>query len=156
MNDPSVALVSGGSSGIGLSCAEALSRAGWRVFTLSRRGGGGAGCTPLTGDVTDPAVCEAAVARVLEEAGRLDLLVNCAGFGISGAAEFTPMEEARRQLEVNLLGTANLCRAALAHFRERRGPTHLPPPAQGRGDAHQILHPPRTGLLPQARTGRKA
>lgn len=120
MSEQTVALVSGGSSGIGLSCAEALSRAGWRVFTLSRRGGGDAGCTPLTGDVTDPAACEAAVARVLEEAGRLDLLVNCAGFGISGAAEFTPMEEARRQLEVNLLGTANLCRAALAHFRERR------------------------------------
>ncbi len=120
MREPLVALVSGGSSGIGLSCAEALARAGWRVFTLSRRGGGCQGSTPLSGDVADPAACEAAVNRVLEEAGRLDLLVNCAGFGISGAAEFTPMEEARRQLEVNLLGTANLCSAVLPHFRSRR------------------------------------
>ena len=51
----------------------------------------------------------------------LDLLVNCAGFGISGAAEFTPVEEARRQLEVNLLGTANLCSAAIPVFREQKG-----------------------------------
>ena len=121
MSDASVALVSGGSSGIGLSCAQALTRAGWRVYTLSRRGGGCEGAEALTGDVTDPASCEAAVSRVLETAGRLDLLVNCAGFGISGAAEFTSPEEARSQLEVNLLGTANLCRAVLPHFRDRRG-----------------------------------
>ncbi|MBO4677234.1 MAG: SDR family NAD(P)-dependent oxidoreductase [Oscillospiraceae bacterium] len=120
MNDPSVALVSGGSSGIGLSCAEALLRAGWRVYTLSRRGGGPENAVPLAGDVTDPAQCAEAVRRVSDECGRLDLLVNCAGFGISGAAEFTPMEEARRQLEVNLLGTANLCSAAIPVFREQK------------------------------------
>ena len=120
MSDLPVALVSGGSSGIGLSCARTLSGAGWRVYTLSRRGGGAESAVSLTGDVTDPAACEAAVARVTEEAGRLDLLVNCAGFGISGAAEFTSMEEAGSQLEVNLLGTANLCRAAIPRFREQR------------------------------------
>lgn len=121
MNEPSVALVSGGSSGIGLSCAEALLRAGWRVYTLSRRGGGPDHAVPLAGDVTVPDQCDAAVRRVTEETGRLDLLVNCAGFGISGAAEFTPVEEARRQLEVNLLGTANLCSAAIPVFREQKG-----------------------------------
>lgn len=121
MSDPSVALVSGGSSGIGLSCAEALLRAGWRVYVLSRRGGGPEKAVPMAGDVTDPAQCAAAVKRVAEEAGGLDLLVNCAGFGISGAAEFTPMAEARRQLEVNLLGTANLCHAAIPLFREQKG-----------------------------------
>ncbi len=121
MNEPSVALVSGGSSGIGLSCAEALLRAGWRVYTLSRRGGGPDRAVPLAGDVTVPDQCAAAVRRVTEETGRLDLLVNCAGFGISGAAEFTPVEEARRQLEVNLLGTANLCSAAIPVFREQKG-----------------------------------
>ena len=120
MSDPSVALVSGGSSGIGLSCAEALLRAGWRVYVLSRQGGGPEKAVPMAGDVTDPAQCAAAVKRVAEEAGGLDLLVNCAGFGISGAAEFTPMAEARRQLEVNLLGTANLCSAVIPHFRERK------------------------------------
>ncbi len=121
MTKPSVALVSGGSSGIGLSCAEALLSAGWRVYTLSRRGGGPAGAVPLTGDVTDPEQCAAAVRRVTEDEGRLDLLVNCAGFGISGAAEFTSMEEARRQLEVNLLGTANLCHGAIPVFRAQKG-----------------------------------
>ena len=120
MREPSVALVSGGSSGIGLSCAEALLRAGWRVYTLSRRGGGPENAVPLTGDVTDPDQCAAAVRQIVGETGRLDLLVNCAGFGISGAAEFTPMEEARRQLEVNLLGTANLCSAAIPRFREQK------------------------------------
>ena len=121
MSEPSVALVSGGSSGIGRSCAEALLKAGWRVYALSRRGGGPENAVSLIGDVTDPDQCAAAVRRVTEEAGRLDLLVNCAGFGISGAAEFTPMEEARRQLEVNLLGTANLCSAAIPVFREQKG-----------------------------------
>ena len=120
MREPSVALVSGGSSGIGLSCAEALLRAGWRVYTLSRRGGEPENAVPLTGDVTDPDQCAAAVRQIVGETGRLDLLVNCAGFGISGAAEFTPMEEARRQLEVNLLGTANLCSAAIPRFREQK------------------------------------
>lgn len=119
MSDRPVALVSGGSSGIGLSCVRMLSQAGWRVYSLSRRGGGAEGAVFLAGDVTSPEDCEAAVSRVLAEAKRLDLLVNCAGFGISGAAEFTPMEEARAQLEVNLLGTANLCRAAIPRFREQ-------------------------------------
>lgn len=115
------ALVTGGSSGIGLSCAKALLAAGWRVYTLSRRPQGPEGFRHLQADVTDPAQCAAAVASVLEEAGRLDLLVNCAGFGISGAVEFTPMEAARKQVEVNLFGVANMCAAVLPSLRTQGG-----------------------------------
>ena len=115
-----VALVTGGSSGIGLSCSRALAGEGWQVYTLSRRQGSGE-FPHLSADVTDPAACSAAVEQVLVRAGRLDLLVSCAGFGISGAAEFTSPEEARAQIEVNLFGSANMCRAVIPPMRRAGG-----------------------------------
>jgi NAD(P)-dependent dehydrogenase (short-subunit alcohol dehydrogenase family) len=120
MSDPPVALVSGGSSGIGLSCAKALAGAGWRVYTLSRRSAGPEGFTHVSCDVTDPVRCREAVARVLQEAGGLELLVNCAGCGISGAVEFASQEDVQLQMRANLMGTANLSQAVLPHFRQQR------------------------------------
>lgn len=116
-----VALVTGGSSGIGLSCATYLKEKGWRVFTLSRRSQGPAGFEHIPGDVSKPESCEAAIRAVIAAAGRLDLLVNCAGFGISGAAEFTPLTEAEAQVRVNLFGVANMCRSALVQMRQQGG-----------------------------------
>lgn len=121
MTDQRTALVTGGSSGIGLSCAAALRDRGWRVFTLSRRVEGPSGFEHISGDVAVPADCHRAMDTVLGKAGRLDLLVNCAGFGISGAAEFAPDGEAEAQVRVNLFGTANMCRAALPQMRGQGG-----------------------------------
>ncbi len=119
MPEKRTALVTGGSSGIGLSCAAALRDRGWRVFTMSRRTEGPAGFDHISGDVSEPADCRRAAETVVSACGRLDLLVNCAGFGISGAVEFTPEEEADAQVRVNLFGTANMCRAALPRMREQ-------------------------------------
>lgn len=119
MADKPVALVTGGSSGIGLSCAAALRDKGWQVFTLSRRRDGPEGFDHLQADVSRTEDCRSAVEEVLRRCGKLDLLVNCAGFGISGAAEFTPEEEAEAQIAVNLFGTANMCKAVIPQMRRQ-------------------------------------
>ena len=121
MADQKVALVTGGSSGIGLSSARALKAKGWRVFTVSRREEGPAGFEHIRADVSIAADCRRAVDAVLGRSGRLDLLVNCAGFGISGAAEFTPDGEVESQVRVNLFGTANMCKAVIPQMRLQRG-----------------------------------
>ena len=118
MSGQKTAIVTGGTRGIGLACAKLLREKGWRVFTLSRRAGGE---DHISCDVSDEGACISAAGRVVQAAGRIDALINCAGYGISGAAEFTPMGEAESQLRVNLLGTANMCRAVIPHMRARGG-----------------------------------
>ena len=70
-------------------------------------------------DVADERQCAEAFASVLHKAGDVDILVNCAGFGISGAVEFTELEEAKKQMEVNFFGCVNMTKAALTYLRER-------------------------------------
>ena len=113
-----VGIVTGGTSGIGLAAVEALRARGCVVYALSRRGQG-EGHIPC--DVADEQSARAAVNQVLEKEGRIDILVNCAGFGISGAAELTPLEMAKRQLDVNLFGTANLVNAVIPAMRRQGG-----------------------------------
>ena len=92
-----VAVITGGSSGIGLHAARALRGRGLNVYELSRRAENAEpGVTHLQADVTDEAQVNAAVAEILRREGRIDILINNAGFGISGAIEFTPGQEARR------------------------------------------------------------
>lgn len=112
-----VAVVTGGSSGIGQCTAKALAAAGYRVYDFSRHDAGTDGITHIRADVTDEPAVRRAVTQVLEKEGRLDVLVNCAGFGISGAVEFTELEQAKRQFEVNFFGMVNVTRAALPAMR---------------------------------------
>lgn len=118
--EPKVVLITGATSGIGRACAEELSRRGHRVI--------GAGRTLreaspawrfLPMDVTDDRSVQDGVGQVVSEAGRLDVLINNAGFGVAGAVEETSVEEARRQFETNLFGVLRTCRAALPHFRRQ-------------------------------------
>ena len=122
-----VILVTGASSGIGFDAAEALARQGHRVYAAARRVERmeplkAFGVVPLRMDVTDEASMEAGVKTILETEGRIDALVNNAGYGYFGAIENVPLEEARRQLEVNVFGLARLCQLVLPSMR-----------AQGRG-----------------------
>jgi len=114
-----VAVVTGGSSGIGQQTARFLSASGVKVYELSRRDAQNTGICHISADVTDEAAVKEAFAQVLDTEGHLDILVNCAGFGISGAIEFTSPEDAKRQLDVNFFGTVNCTRAALTAMRKQ-------------------------------------
>lgn len=116
-----VAVVTGGSSGIGAATASRLLMSGCTVYEFSRRNSPPAGVRHVSCDIADEEQVARAVAQVLQAEGRIDILVNCAGYGISGAAEFTDTAEAQRQLNVNLFGTARVTRAVLPHMREQGG-----------------------------------
>ncbi|MBR4098942.1 MAG: SDR family oxidoreductase [Clostridium sp.] len=109
-----VVIVTGGTSGIGLAAVKALRERGCTVYALSRHG-------DIPCDVADEQSARAAVEQVLEKEGRIDILVNCAGFGISGAAELTPLDMAKRQLDVNLFGTAHMVNAVIPAMRRQGG-----------------------------------
>ena len=119
-----VILITGASSGIGFDAAQTLARQGHRVYAAARRVERmeplkADGVIPLRLDVTDEASMQEAVRTILEAEGRIDALVNNAGYGYFGAIENVPMEEARRQLEVNVFGMARLCQLVLPTMREQ-------------------------------------
>ena len=114
-----VAIVTGGSSGIGRATAGCLATGGLTVYEFSRREITQEGVIHKSVDVTDEAAVQAAVDEVLEEAGHINILVNCAGFGISGAVEFTQLEDAKRQLDVNFFGVVNCTKAVLPAMRSQ-------------------------------------
>ncbi len=123
MTTDRVAIVTGASSGIGACCAARFARAGFRVYGLQRTDRVPEGVTPVRMDITDSASVSAAFAEVLSREGRIDVLVNNAGFGISGAIEFTPEEEYRRQIDVNVFGMVRATQQALPVMRQQRSGT---------------------------------
>lgn len=116
-----VVLVTGGSSGIGKATALALRDAGCKVYEGSRRESSIDGIIHLFLDVTDEASARSAVEQIVSAEGKLDILVNCAGSGISGAVEFTSADEAERQMDINFFGTVNMTKATIAAMRENGG-----------------------------------
>ena len=116
------ALVTGASSGIGEDTARKLQALGYVVYGAARRTDRlqalvTDGIRPLTMDVTDDASMTAGVDRILKETGRIDVLVNNAGYGSHGAIEDVPIDEARRQFEVNVFGLARLTQLVSPHMR---------------------------------------
>ncbi|HEX6714553.1 MAG TPA: oxidoreductase [Thermoleophilaceae bacterium] len=115
-----VALVTGASSGIGEAAARELVAAGFTVYGTSRKAVAGEqreGVTFLPLDVTDDASVAAAVGDVLARSGHIDVLVNNAGFGVTGAAEESSVEQARALFETNVFGLMRVTRAALPVMR---------------------------------------
>ncbi|MEV4410995.1 oxidoreductase [Catellatospora sp. NPDC049609] len=117
-----VAIVTGASAGIGEATARRLHELGFTVYAVARRLDRMAplaalGVHTAAVDVTDDAALVALVERVVAESGRIDVLVNNAGYGSFGALEDVPMDEARRQFEVNVFGAARLCQLVLPHLR---------------------------------------
>ena len=115
------AIVTGGTSGLGLAAAQRLAEKGLRVYALSRHGAPVPGVTSLACDITDTDAVERTVAAIEAEAGRIDLVVNNAGFGISGAVECTTPEEARRLFDVDFFGVVNVNHAVLPRMRRAGG-----------------------------------
>ncbi len=113
-----VALVTGAASGIGKATAERLAHDGWAVVCADLQEGPGL----VSCDVTSTASVEAAVARCLEEQGALDAVVNAAGVGFPLRFLEARDEDWQTMLEVNLMGTVRVCRAALPHLRRSTQP----------------------------------
>ncbi|NLJ41437.1 MAG: SDR family NAD(P)-dependent oxidoreductase [Clostridiales bacterium] len=115
-----IAIVSGGSSGIGLNIAENLVREGYTVYNLSRRNFIHSNILHIPCDVSDENVVRQAVHKVFDNHGCISLLVCCAGFGIAGAVEFTSLEDAKKQMDVNFFGTVNLIKAVVPFMRKNK------------------------------------
>ena len=125
MAEKRVILVTGCSSGIGRATAVALAARGHRVFASARNRNDLAelergDLAALTLDVTDPATIRAAVEAVLSRAGRIDALVNNAGYGQYGSVEEVTLDEWRAQFDVNLFGTLAVTQAVLPAMRKQR------------------------------------
>ncbi|MGA2477814.1 MAG: SDR family oxidoreductase [Spirochaetia bacterium] len=121
MAEQQVILVTGASSGIGKASARLLAAAGFRVFGASRRAPAGLdSVAAVSMDVRDDRSVTDGVSRVLKEAGRIDVLLNCAGIHITGSAEEMLLEEFREQVETSLLGTVRTCRAVLPGMTGRK------------------------------------
>ncbi len=122
MSKTKVILVTGASSGIGAAIAARLAKAGHTVFGTSRK----AGATPpaqgvqmLAMDVRREDSIAQAVAQLVKSAGRIDVLVNNAGFGIAAAVEDTRPDDMMRQLDTNFLGPLRVCQAVLPAMRKQ-------------------------------------
>ncbi|MBQ3574655.1 MAG: SDR family oxidoreductase [Clostridia bacterium] len=115
-----IAIITGGTSGIGLETAKVLAEKGCKVYEFSRRDAEFAFMKHMRVDISDEAQVRTAVEKIHNQEGRIDILVNNAGFGISGAFEFTSSDEAHRLLEVNLFGMNNCIRAVLPHMRRQK------------------------------------
>ena len=118
-----IALVTGASSGIGQATAERLAKSGYKVYGSSRRGGQ-AGRQPfemLALDVTSDASVDAAVQKLIQLEGRIDLLVNNAGFGVAPAgAEESSIEQAQAIFDTNFFGIVRMTLAVVPQMRRQR------------------------------------
>lgn len=120
-----VALITGASSGIGESAAILLQNAGFKVYGAARRVDKmkdleSKGISTIALDITNDESIVNCVNTIIEKEGRIDVLVNNAGYGSYGAVEDVPIEEARRQFDVNIFGLARLTQLVLPKMREHQ------------------------------------
>ncbi len=117
---PSVVLVTGASSGIGLACCRELAAAGRKVYGASRRVPTGEPWPHLAMDVTDTGSVERAVAEILAREGRIDAVVHSAGVSLTVPVEETSIAEAQAHFDVNYFGAMRVLHAVLPGMRGRR------------------------------------
>ncbi len=120
-----VVLITGASSGIGKAAAEFLSAKGFRVYGTGRnpKNNENNGYSLLPLDVTKPETISLAINLILEKEGRLDVLVNNAGMGITGPIEDTPTTEMRKVFETNFFGAIDVMKAVLPQMRKQQSGT---------------------------------
>lgn len=123
-----VIIITGASSGIGYQTAEMLAQQGHVVYGVARRLEKMEplktfGATPLQMDVTAEESIDKAIETVIEAEGKIDILINNAGYGSYGAIEDVSIDEARRQFDVNIFGLALLTKKVLPHMRQQHSGT---------------------------------
>ena len=119
-----VILLTGASSGIGYNTAEHLVKEGYTVYGAARRTDQmPVGVKPVKLDITNEESIQACIEQVMQAEGHIDVLINNAGYGSYGAIEDITIEEAKRQLEVNLFGLANLTKQVLPIMRQQKSGT---------------------------------
>lgn len=116
-----ILVITGASDGIGLETAKRFLAADWTVVNLSRRPSDAPGIHNIKTDVTDEDAVKNAFRQIEEQFGKIDVLVNNAGFGIAGAVEFTSLEDAKKQFDVNFFGVVSCCKAAVPLLRKTKG-----------------------------------
>ncbi len=121
-----VVVITGASSGIGKETAKLFQAKNWKVAATMRKPEDSADLQRIADiecfrlDVTDPSTIQNAIDDVLEKFGRIDVVVNNAGYGLIGPFEAATPEQIERQMNTNLYGVMNVCRAILPYFREQR------------------------------------
>ena len=123
--DKKVVIITGASSGIGYESAKLLAQSGYKVYGGARRVDRMEdlkqyGVVPLSLDVTDQESAEAAVKTVMDAEGRIDVLFNNAGYGSYGAIETVPLEEAQKQIDVNVMGVARMSQLVAPIMRAQK------------------------------------
>lgn len=116
-----VLVITGGSSGIGKATAQLFAEKGFKVYEISRSGSSEEGITHIKGDVSDQASMEEAFIALRQQESKIDVLINNAGFGISGAIENTTLTLAQKQLDVNFFGMVRTTLLALEMVKKSKG-----------------------------------
>ena len=121
---PQIILITGASSGIGYEAAKMLAQSGHKVYGAARRTERMEslrpfGVEPIALDVTSDSSAEDVIAKIISREGRIDVLVNNAGYGELGPMETTSLEDAQRQMDVNVIGLARMTRLVLPHMRQQ-------------------------------------
>ena len=119
-NKKRVVLITGASSGIGLATAKMYAQNGFVVYGLARNNFVTSDFNYKICDVTNKDMINSVVEEIFNKEGSIDILVNCAGMGISGSVENTPTEKIQKIFDVNFLGTVNMCQAILPYMRQNK------------------------------------
>lgn len=114
-----VAVITGSSTGIGNITGKKLLEKGWIVYNLARREADG--FKNIKTDVSIKHDVDISIAQVIKEEGQIDVLINNAGYGISGAIENTDACSIERQFDVNFMGSVYATQAVISHMRESGG-----------------------------------
>lgn len=131
MNNSKTVFITGASSGIGKAAVVHFSRKGWNVAATMRQPEKEVGLATLQGvkvlklDVLNQNSIESAIAEAIVAFGRIDVLVNNAGYGVTGPFEAAGYNQIRRQLDTNITGLMLVCKAVIPHFRENGDGTIL-------------------------------
>ena len=120
-----VVLITGGSSGIGYESSIMFAKNGYKVYTAARRlekmeSLKEYGITPIYLDVTDDEVCKSCVDEIINKEGKIDILINNAGYGSLGPIEMVDLEEAKKQLDVNVYGIVRITKLVVPYMRKQK------------------------------------